>query len=175
MVNFNGNDPIALLNSDGSVHDVVGSMGGADFAKDNTLARTTLTPSATYQASDWRPKAKTILMACALDTTTPPSAFNCTLDGAEPSFTTIQQIQGEGSTSPYIQGYPYITNEDFFVKGVVSAVTTGLTKGFYLQSLEDDYNPNTSEGLFVFTNQSSSDLAPGDVVCVKAKCRSITT
>ncbi|HDZ9231312.1 TPA: GlyGly-anchored extracellular endonuclease Xds [Vibrio cholerae] len=170
VVNFNGNDPIALLNSDGSVHDVVGSMGGADFAKDNTLARTTLTPSATYQASDWATQGKDNIDGLgALDTSTPPTAFNCTVDGGEPSFTTIQQIQGEGSTSPYIQGYPYITNEDFFVKGVVSAVTTGLTKGFYLQALEDDYNPNTSEGLFVFTNQSSSDLAPGDVVCVKGK------
>jgi hypothetical protein len=48
-------------------------------------------------------------------------------------------------------------------------VTTGLNKGFYLQSLEDDYNPNTSEGLFVYTNQSSSSLKPGDVVCARGK------
>lgn len=55
------------------------------------------------------------------------------------------------------------------MKGVISAVTTGLTKGFYLQALDDDYDPQTSEGLFVHTNQSSSELQPGDVVCVKGK------
>ncbi|MCZ8486735.1 hypothetical protein O9993_20245 [Vibrio lentus] len=30
-------------------------------------------------------------------------------DGSDPVFTTIQEIQGEGATSPFIDGYPYIT------------------------------------------------------------------
>ncbi|MCV6070375.1 hypothetical protein OFP26_32880, partial [Escherichia coli] len=78
-----------------------------------------------------------------LNTTEPPAPFACEVDGQEPAFTTIQEIQGEGASSPFIDGYPYITTEDHFVTGVVSAVTTGLTKGFYLQALENDGNDKT--------------------------------
>lgn len=39
VVNFNGNDLIVLFNSDGLVYDVVGSMGGVDFVKDNMFVR----------------------------------------------------------------------------------------------------------------------------------------
>ncbi|MGU3844486.1 ExeM/NucH family extracellular endonuclease, partial [Vibrio diabolicus] len=82
---------------------------------------------------------------------------------------TIQEIQGEGASSPFIDGYPYITTEDHFVTGVVSAVTTGLTKGFYLQALENDGNDKTSEGLFIHTDVADTELKAGDVVCVKGK------
>ena len=172
VVNFNGDDPVALLNTDGSVHDMLGEMGDVDWGKDKTLVRNadSLMPSSTYQTSQWTSLAKDNIDGLgALNAVEPPAAFACTQDGADPVFTTIQEIQGEGATSPFINGYPYITEQDYFVKGVVSAITTGLTKGFYLQALDDDYNANTSEGLFVHTNQSSSDLKPGDVVCVKGK------
>ncbi|CAH8194109.1 ExeM/NucH family extracellular endonuclease [Vibrio aestuarianus] len=172
VVNFNGDDPVALLNTDGSVHDMLGEMGDVDWGKDKTLVRNadSLMPSSTYQTSQWTSLAKDNIDGLgALNAVEPPAAFACTQDGADPVFTTIQEIQGEGAASPFINGYPYITEQDYFVKGVVSAITTGLTKGFYLQALDDDYNANTSEGLFVHTNQSSSDLKPGDVVCVKGK------
>ncbi|MCV5640839.1 hypothetical protein OFN49_38735, partial [Escherichia coli] len=80
------------------------------------------------------------------------------VDGQQPNFTTIQDIQGEGDTSPFIDGYPYITDEDHFVTGVVTAVTTGLTKGFYLQALESDNNDKTSEGLFIHTDAADTAL-----------------
>lgn len=172
VINFNGDDPVALLNSDGSVHDVLGVMGGINWGKDTTLVRNSdsLTPSAAYQAAQWSALTKDNIEGLgALDAVEPPAEFTCTQEGSEPTFTSIQAIQGEGQTSPFISGYPYITDQEYFVKGVVSAITTGLTKGFYLQALEDDYNLNTSEGLFVFTDQSSSSLKPGDVVCVKGK------
>lgn len=171
--NFNGNDPMALL-KDGAVHDVIGTQdgGSSNFAKDITLVRNSdaMTPSSTYDASQWSSLPKDSIEGLGLlDGGTAPEPFACTQDGSAPTFTSIQEIQGEGDTSPFINGYPYITDEEFFVKGVVSAVTTGLTKGFYLQALTDDYNPETSEGLFVHTNQSSSELKAGDVVCVKGK------
>jgi len=171
VTGFNGNDPMAIL-KDGAVHDVIGNMGGGSFATDVTLVRNSdaMTPSSTYDASQWSSLPKDSIEGLGvLDGGTAPEPFACTQDGAQPTFTSIQEIQGEGDTSPFINGYPYITDEEFFVKGVVSAVTTGLTKGFYLQALTDDYNPETSEGLFVHTNQSSSDLKAGDVVCVKGK------
>lgn len=168
---FNGNDPIALL-KDGEVHDVIGFMGGSNFAADTTLVRASnaLTPSATYQASDWVAFPKDNIDGLGeLNTVEPPAPFACTVDGAEPTFTSIQAIQGEGATSPLIDGFPFITEEEHYVTGVVSAVTTGLTKGFYLQALENDGNANTSEGLFIHTDFADTELQPGDVVCVKGK------
>lgn len=171
VAGFNGNDPVALL-KDGAVHDLLGDMGGADFAKDTTLVRNSdaMSPSSSHNLAQWSSLAKDSIEGLGtLDGGTAPEPFACTQDGQTPTFTSIQDIQGTGDSSPFISGYPYITDQEFFVKGVVSAVTTGLTKGFYLQALTDDYNPETSEGLFVHTNQSSSELQAGDVVCVKGK------
>ncbi|RPB34325.1 ExeM/NucH family extracellular endonuclease [Vibrio diabolicus] len=171
VANFNGDDPLALL-KDGEVHDILGVMGDVDFAKDTTLVRNSdaLTPSTTYQSTQWTalPKDNTDGLG-ELNTTEPPAPFACEVDGQEPAFTTIQEIQGEGASSPFIDGYPYITTEDHFVTGVVSAVTTGLTKGFYLQALENDGNDKTSEGLFIHTDVADTELKAGDVVCVKGK------
>ncbi|MGY5736763.1 ExeM/NucH family extracellular endonuclease [Vibrio chemaguriensis] len=171
VANFNGDDPLALL-KDGEVHDILGVMGDVDFAKDTTLVRNSdaLTPSTTYQSTQWTALPKDNIDGLGeLNTTEPPAPFACEVDGQEPAFTTIQEIQGEGASSPFIDGYPYITTEDHFVTGVVSAVTTGLTKGFYLQALENDGNDKTSEGLFINTDVADTELKAGDVVCVKGK------
>ncbi|ELB2884299.1 ExeM/NucH family extracellular endonuclease [Vibrio sp. Vb2535] len=171
VANFNGDDPIALL-KDGEVHDIIGVMGDVDFGKDTTLVRNSdaLTPSATYDASQWTAFEKDNIDGLGeLNATEPPAPFACEVDGQQPNFTTIQDIQGEGDTSPFIDGYPYITDEDHFVTGVVTAVTTGLTKGFYLQALESDNNDKTSEGLFIHTDAADTALKAGDVVCVKGK------
>lgn len=171
VANFNGDDPIALL-KDGEVHDIIGVMGDVDFGKDTTLVRNSdaLTPSATYDASQWTAFEKDNIDGLGeLNATESPAPFVCEVDGQQPNFTTIQDIQGEGDTSPFIDGYPYITEEDHFVTGVVTAVTTGLTKGFYLQALESDNNDKTSEGLFIHTDAADTELKAGDVVCVKGK------
>ncbi|GLR03748.1 nuclease [Vibrio hyugaensis] len=171
VANFNGDDPIALL-KDGEVHDIIGVMGDVDFGKDTTLVRNSdaLTPSATYDASQWTAFEKDNIDGLGeLNATEPPAPFACEVDGQQPNFTTIQDIQGEGDSSPFIDGYPYITDEDHFVTGVVTAVTTGLTKGFYLQALENDNNDKTSEGLFIHTDAADTNLKAGDVVCVKGK------
>ncbi|ENP8395061.1 ExeM/NucH family extracellular endonuclease [Vibrio alginolyticus] len=171
VANFNGDDPIALL-KDGEVHDIIGVMGDVDFGKDTTLVRNSdaLTPSATYDAPQWTAFEKDNIDGLGeLNATEPPAPFACEVDGQQPNFTTIQDIQGEGDTSPFIDGYPYITDEDHFVTGVVTAVTTGLTKGFYLQALESDNNDKTSEGLFIHTDAADTALKAGDVVCVKGK------
>ncbi|WP_205409169.1 lamin tail domain-containing protein, partial [Vibrio gazogenes] len=167
VLNFNGNDPIALLRN-GAVHDVIGTMGGNDFAKDVTLVRQSnqLTPSPTYVESQWLTAGKDNIDGLgAVDS--PVSSFTC--EGE--SFISIQEIQGEGNRSPLLSGSSNTTDQQYTVQGVVSAVTTGLTKGFYLQALENDYNSNTSEGLFIYTGQSAADLKPGDVVCAKGKVK----
>lgn len=173
VVAHNGDDPIALLKEDGSVHDMIGVMGDVDWGKDSTLVRSSEAPtaSATYNPDHWIVLEKdTITGLGELDLLDPPPPFACeAADGSEPTFTSINEIQGEGASSPFIDGYPFITEKDFFVKGVVSAVTSGLTKGFYLQALTPDSNPKTSDGLFINTGEGSSNLVPGDVVCVKGK------
>lgn len=171
VANFNGDDPIALL-KDGEVHDIIGVMGDVDFGKDTTLVRNSdaLIPSATYDAAQWTAFEKDNIDGLGeLNATEPPAPFACEVNGQQPNFTTIQDIQGEGDSSPFIDGYPYITDEDHFVTGVVTAVTTGLTKGFYLQALENDNNDKTSEGLFIHTDAADTNLKAGDVVCVKGK------
>jgi predicted extracellular nuclease len=172
VTSFNGDDPIAILKSDGSVHDVLGVMGDVDFGKDVTLVRTSAASeaSATFNASDWVTLDKDVIDGLGdYDLQAAPEAFTCTDSGAAPTLTTISQIQGSGDSSPFIDGYPYITDEDFFVNGVVTAVTSGLTKGFYLQDVTPDNDVATSDGLFVHTGGLVADLVPGDVVCVKGK------
>jgi predicted extracellular nuclease len=167
VTSFNGNDPVALL-KDGQLHDMFGVDGGGDFAKDATFTRSSeaMTPSTVYSSSDWIKTTKDSIDGLgSFGGAAPVEPFTC--DDVE--FTSIHDIQGQGESSPFINGYPYITEQDFYVQGVISAVTGGLTKGFYLQALMSDGDPQTSEGLFVDTNQSQSEFKPGDIVCVKGK------
>ena len=102
VTGFNGNDPMAIL-KDGAVHDVIGNMGGGSFATDVTLVRNSdaMTPSSTYDASQWSSLPKDSIEGLGvLDGGTAPEPFACTQDGAQPTFTSIQEIQGEGDTSP---------------------------------------------------------------------------
>lgn len=171
VANFNGDDPLALL-KDGELHDILGVMGDVDFGKDTTLVRNSdaLMPSQVYQSNQWTALEKDNIEGLGeLNAAEAPVPFACEVDGNTPVFTSIQDIQGEGTSSPFIDGYPYITSEDHFVTGVVSAVTGGLTKGFYLQALENDGNDKTSEGLFIHTGSADTELKPGDVVCVKGQ------
>ena len=54
VVNFNGNDPVALLKN-GEIIDFFGTEGGADFAKDVNMRRKTsiTSPSTTFLADEW--------------------------------------------------------------------------------------------------------------------------
>ena len=147
-------------------------MGGNNFARDVTLTRSQddFSPSTHYQASNWLESDKNDIQGLGeLNGGQAPEPFACEQDGHEPVFTSIQDIQGEGSRSPLLNNGAFISDDEVYVKGTVSAVTSSLTKGFYLQALNDDGNPKTSEGLFVETNQSQSELKPGDLVCVKGK------
>lgn len=175
VINHNGDDPIAILNaSDRSVHDVIGVMGDVDWGKDVTLVRKSSAhnPSANYSASDWDSLEKDDITNLGLLEELPmPVAFDCKVDGQEPLYTRISDIQGEGDASPLLAEDSYSSSDSYFVKGVVTAVTSSITKGFFLQSLAADSNPKTSEGLFVFTNSSSSEVVAGDVICAYGKVK----
>jgi predicted extracellular nuclease len=70
----------------------------------------------------------------------------------------ISQIQGSGSTSPYV-------GQTVTTSGVVTKVNNN---GFFLQSVTPDSDPNTSEGIFVFTSTAPTVTA-GQLVQLTAK------
>ena len=75
--------------------------------------------------------------------------------------TPIGQVQGSGDTSP-------LAGSTVTVQGVVVGDFEGVSpalRGFYLQSVVDDGDPTTSEGLFVF-NSNNNAVMVGQVVRV---------
>ncbi len=99
-----------------------------------------------------------------------PMAGNVTTNfTTQPAITNLQLIsavQGSGLTTP-------MAGQAVTVRGVVTADYQGAPPslgGFYVQSLpvDDDGDPATSEGLFVydFTSEGSGPVSVGDVVVV---------
>ena len=75
----------------------------------------------------------------------------------------IYAIQGPGFASPY--------KLDFVdTEGVVTGVFPEL-EGFWMQNLEPDDDPATSEGLFVFTGEAHVEVQVGDRVEVHGRVR----
>jgi predicted extracellular nuclease len=76
-----------------------------------------------------------------------------------PEGPTISELQGAGHHTPF-------RNE--FVENVVGIVTTYSGSGFYIQSIEPDNDPSTSEGIFV-SKPGLQQVKPGDMVLVSGK------
>ncbi|MBE7515016.1 MAG: hypothetical protein HS105_00155 [Chloracidobacterium sp.] len=72
---------------------------------------------------------------------------------------TIAEVQGDKAVSPH-------EREKVRISGVVTAV---LKKGFYIQTPDDkvDDNPKTSEGIYVYGEQSAGQVALRDLVQVE--------
>lgn len=71
----------------------------------------------------------------------------------------IAEIQGDRGVSAY-------DNQAVRTKGIVTAI---LRRGFFIQTpdAENDKNPRTSDGLYVFGEQSVGDVKLGDLVQVE--------
>ncbi|MCA9945701.1 MAG: lamin tail domain-containing protein [Anaerolineales bacterium] len=78
----------------------------------------------------------------------------------------IWAIQGEADRSPYV-GIEAATS------GVVTAVFPELN-GFFVQDLQPDDNPATSDGLFVFTGVLPLTVQVGDLLDVNGRVREIS-
>ncbi|HKV37187.1 MAG TPA: Ig-like domain-containing protein [Pyrinomonadaceae bacterium] len=85
-------------------------------------------------------------------TPTPDGANNCPPPAVVAA---IHDVQGNGATSPFA-GLDVITS---------GTVTARKSNGFFMQDSNIDADPNTSEGIFVFTGASPS-AAVGDAVTV---------
>ncbi|WP_194926967.1 lamin tail domain-containing protein [Catenulispora pinisilvae] len=84
--------------------------------------------------------------------------------GTQPGPLRIHDIQGAGWVSP-VNGQA-VTN----VPGIVTALRTSGSKGFWIQDPTPDANPATSEALFVYTG-SAPTVAVGDSVLVSGKAQ----
>jgi uncharacterized protein len=82
--------------------------------------------------------------------------------GGEPGPLRIHDIQGSSWISPQVGNT--VTN----VPGIVTALRTGSSKGYWIQDPNPDSDPATSEGVFVFTS-STPTVAVGDSVLVSGK------
>jgi uncharacterized protein len=109
-------------------------------------------------ARAWQITAATIAVACSF-------ALSCDQAGAadcSPSHS-IAEIQGRGSESP-------VKDQRVVISGVVTAVIQrGSARGYFLQMPgAGDGDPATSDGIFVFTGNTSPgpDIAVGHGVCV---------
>lgn len=109
------------------------------------------------------------------------AAFVCPTDPAQ--LTPIPTIQGTGSGSQFATDTVTDKNGNitgrispgtFMVHGVVTTLGQSLTKGFYLTEPAGDGNPATSDGIFVYLNDSKlatnyPALKPGAEVCLEAR------
>lgn len=80
-----------------------------------------------------------------------------TINNDDVTITSINQIQGTGATSPLV-------GQSVSTRGIVTGV---VSNGFFMQSraVDADADPNTSEGLFIFTSSAppSSAVVGNDV------------
>lgn len=74
------------------------------------------------------------------------------------ALTHIYDIQGSGAASSLV-------GQTVTTQGVVTAISNGASKGFYVQDVAGDGNAATSDGIFVFTG-SAPTVHEGDVVNV---------
>ncbi|QUV81083.1 endonuclease/exonuclease/phosphatase family protein [Chloracidobacterium sp. D] len=121
------------------------------------------TATATLQIANTVPTGTYSVVVRWSNNDTPPQTEDCTITVnvvAATPVTPINQIQGTGNTSPLVSTVQ--TTE-----GVVYGLRSN---GFFIQTPDgsalDDGNPNTSEGLFVFTG-STPPVQIGNLVRVR--------
>ena len=166
-LNFNGDDAVYLGTSKTDIHDIIG-IGGSDWGKDTTFRRieTATAPQSIYNGDNWASLPKDDFSGLGDATLAPQSdqVLPCT-DAEGVSRKLIGEVQGDSYRSPLIADGKYKSDAEYLVTGVVSAVTTGLEKGFYL--FDDDGVKTTSNGVFVQTNKLPNADLVGQEICVR--------
>ena len=91
--------------------------------------------------------------------------FTVALGCGDP-YTAIPAIQGDGMSTP-LSGQVVSTEGIVVADYQTNASVPGTRNGFFMQSVTPDADPNTSEGLFVYT--TALDVVVGDHVRVTGK------
>lgn len=161
-INFNGDDALTLTGIDNVLVDSIGQVGfdpgsqwgsGDTSTQNNTIRRKLSVTSGDTNSSD------------AFDPSIEWDGF------PQDTFAGLGSYDGNGGggpvyvevTIPEIQGAAHISpldGETVLTTGIVTAVDSN---GFYMQDVEGDGNPDTSDGILVFTS-STPTVAVGDMV-----------
>jgi predicted extracellular nuclease len=170
-VNFNGGDAVGLL-KDGVLVDVIGEIPTpTGWGSNATFQRKldALTASTTYDAIQWVTLGEDTFSGLgSLDAATIPDTVAFTCNGA--TLTNIYDVQGAGDASPFIADGSFSSANEVTVKGIVTARSDSLYKGFFIQDMQGDNSPYTSDGIFVFLDQAAPEtIQPGAEVCVQGK------
>ncbi|MFP3854516.1 MAG: endonuclease/exonuclease/phosphatase family protein [Anaerolineales bacterium] len=78
----------------------------------------------------------------------------------------VSAVQGSGMRSPFVLN-------TLTVEGVVTGVFPEL-EGFWIQSIEMDDDPTTSEGLFINLGEARANLEPVDLIRASGRVREIS-
>ncbi|BDS30692.1 nuclease (plasmid) [Aeromonas caviae] len=184
---FNGDDALVLYRGS-EIVDSFGQVGvdpgtawvsGGVSTLDMTLRRkATVTTGRVDAASPFDPTLEYVAapkddasgLGCSgddpCDGTLPP-AFVCPVDELVP----VPAIQGPGSSSPLVPAGKFESEQAYATRGVVTQVVNGLYKGFFIQDVQGDGDPATSDGLFVYTTKVNAAVVPGAEVCVSGKVK----
>lgn len=169
-VNFNGDDPVAIVRvSDGQTVDFFGQYGDTDFAKDSTYERidNSVIADGVWNAAAWNISAKDNYDGMGVapnGDVVEPEPFSCSGAALTPTYA----IQGNGDASPLIIEGTF-SGGTVYTSGVVTDIVTSLYSGFFIQDSVGDGDASTSDGLFVFTNTTPTGLQVGDEVCVQGE------
>lgn len=144
--------------ADPSIVDLVGWGGAVVHEGTGAGPATTNTTSVQRSGPDTDDNAADFAVAAP----TPQNAGPGPGGGDQPGPLRIHDIQGTGWVSP--SDGQAVTN----VPGVVTALRTSGSRGFWLQDPNPDDNPATSEGIFVYTGAKPT-VAIGDSVLVSGK------
>lgn len=126
-----GSDYVAIVNGSGSI-----AAGGT-----STTVSVTVNGDTTQEANEtFFVNITNITGANAGDT-----QGLGTITNDDVTLTSICQVQGAGTTSP-------VVNQPVTTRGIVTGIRIGA--GFYIQDNACDADPNTSDGVFVFTGAS---------------------
>lgn len=184
---FNGDDALVLYRGS-EIVDSFGQVGvdpgtawvsGNVSTLDMTLRRkATVTTGRVDAASPFDPALEYVAapkddasgLGCSGDGPcdgTQPPAFVCPVDELVP----VPAIQGPGSSSPLVPAGKFESEQAHATRGVVTQVVSGLYKGFFIQDVQGDGDPATSDGLFVYTTKANAAVVPGAEVCVSGKVK----
>ena len=185
VANFNGDDALVLYRNE-EVIDSLGQVGvdpgtawvgnglttldmtlrrQAGITQGRVDATASFDPSAEYVAAA---KDDVTGLGCSGEASCgeAPVAFVC------PSvLVPIPALQSDSDRTPFIAEGENESPVALATKGRVTQVVSGLYKGFFLQDVTGDGNPQSSDGLFVYSTSVPAEIKPGVEVCVQGKIK----
>jgi predicted extracellular nuclease len=146
----------------GSANDAAGTATPALSNTTSAQRKTTPFTNAGNNSTDFAVAAPTPKAAAGAGDSGPDCTATPLPDACVPGTTTIQDVQGDGFKSPLIG--QTVTK----VQGVVTAVRTTSSRGFWMQETSPNLaDTSASSGVFVFT--STAPVSVGDAVLVTGK------